>query len=72
MGTRQLASYNAKLGQGITVPFELAGTPVTNVSFLGRAVVGSLLIDNSTGKLYVCSATNGSSTISWTVVGSQT
>jgi hypothetical protein len=35
MGTRQLASYNAKLGQGITVPFELAGTPVTNVSFLG-------------------------------------
>lgn len=36
------------------------------------AVVGSLLLDTTNGKLYICTATNGTSTITWTVVGAQT
>lgn len=49
-----------------------AGAPVVNVTHLGVAGVGSLLADSTNGKLYICTATNGTSTITWTVVGTQT
>lgn len=59
-------------GNGLNSPFQNAGAPTVNVTFLGQAVVGSLLIDTTNGKLYICTATNGTSTITWTVVGAQT
>lgn len=59
-------------GSGLDCPFRNAGAPTNDVTFLGTAVVGSLLIDVTNGKLYICTATNGSSTVTWTVVGSQT
>jgi hypothetical protein len=59
-------------GSGLDCPLRNAGAPTVNVTFLGVAVVGSLLIDTTNGKLYICTATNGTSTITWTVVGTQT
>ena len=49
-----------------------AGAPIANVTYLGVTVVGSLLLDTTNGKLHICTATNGTSTITWTVVGAQT
>ncbi len=59
-------------GSGLDAPLRNAGAPTVNVTYLGVAVVGSLLIDTTNGKLYICTATNGTSTITWTVVGAQT
>ena len=59
-------------GAGLDAPVLNAGAPTVNVTFLGVAVVGSLLIDTTNGKLYICTATNGTTTITWTLVGSQT
>lgn len=59
-------------GAGLNAPLQNAGAPTNNVTYLGVAVVGSLLIDTTGGKLYICTATNGTSTITWTVVGTQT
>lgn len=50
MGTRHLAQYKAKLsGNGLEVPYQFAGAPVNNSTMLGRAVVGSVLIDTTAG-----------------------
>lgn len=49
-----------------------AGAPTVDVTGLGVAQVGDRYTDVTAGKLYICTATNGTSTITWTVVGSQT
>jgi hypothetical protein len=49
-----------------------AGAPTVNVTLLGVAGIGDLYSDTTNGKLYICTATNGTSTITWTVVGTQT
>jgi hypothetical protein len=49
-----------------------AGAPTVNVTGLGVAGVGTLYTDLTAGKLYVCTATNSTSTITWVVVGTQT
>jgi hypothetical protein len=59
-------------GAGLEQPLRNAGAPTVNVTFLGSAVVGSLLIDTTNGILYICTATDGSTTITWTKVGLQT
>jgi hypothetical protein len=59
-------------GLGLGLPFRFAGVPTVNVTYLGIAVVGSQLVDITNGKAYICTATNGTSTIVWTVVGAQT
>lgn len=59
-------------GSGLNAPLRNAGAPTNNVTFLGVAIVGSQLIDTTNGKAYICTATNGSSTVTWTVVGAQT
>jgi hypothetical protein len=63
---------NVLPGNGLSTPFLNAGAPTNNVTQLGNAVVGSLLIDTTGGKLYICTATNGTSTVTWVSVGSQT
>ena len=62
----------AQRPDGRQVPLTNAGAPVNNSTFLGQAQVGSLLIDTTNGKLYVVTSTNGTSTITWVSVGSQT
>jgi hypothetical protein len=51
--------------------FQKAGALSAN-DLAGACVVGSLAIDTTNGKLYICTATNGSSTSTWVSVGSQT
>lgn len=58
-------------GSGLDAPLRSAGAPTVDVTYLGVAVVGSNLIDTTNGKQYICTATNGTSTIAWTVVGAQ-
>lgn len=58
-------------GAGLGAPLRNAGAPTANVTYLGVAGLGSQLIDTTNGKVYVCTATNGTSTITWTVVGAQ-
>lgn len=58
-------------GNGTGTPLKNAGAPTANVTFLGVAVVGSKLIDTTNGKDYICTATDGTSTITWTLVGAQ-
>ncbi len=58
-------------GNGLSVNvFKNPGAPAANLN-AGNCVVGSLLIDTTAGKLYICTATNGTSTATWTVVGTQ-
>jgi len=49
-----------------------AGAPTVNVTGLGVCGVGSQYTDTTAGKLYICTATDGSTTITWVTVGSQT
>jgi hypothetical protein len=71
MGLRDISAVAAKYGVGLHRPMLLAGAPTNNVTYLGRAVVGAQLIDTTNGKAYICTATNGTSTITWTVIGTQ-
>jgi len=71
LGLREQAQIKAKYGIGIAHPFLVAGAPTNNVTMLGRAVVGSKLIDTNSGVDYVCTATNMTSTITWTKTGTQ-
>jgi hypothetical protein len=71
MGLRQIAMQKAKVSNGLEVPFQFAGTPVNNSTFVGRASVGSLLQDTTTGKLYSATVAT-SSTVTWVLIGAQT
>jgi hypothetical protein len=66
-----ISGGNVIPGNGLGRPLLNAGAPVANTTYLGAAVVGSLLIDTVNGVLYICTATNGTSTITWTKVGTQ-
>jgi hypothetical protein len=57
--------------QGAGLPLRKAGALSAN-DFAGACYVGSLAMDVTNGKLYVCTATNGSTTSTWVSVGSQT
>jgi hypothetical protein len=72
MGYVQLAQYERKAkggGDGIPIGvFTKAGVPTNNVDFVGQAVVGSTCVNTSSGAPYKCTATDGSTTITWAVV----
>jgi hypothetical protein len=54
------------------VPFmAAAGGPTVNVTGLGEARVGDTYQDTTSGSLYVCVATNKTSTISWALIATQ-
>lgn len=40
--------------------------------YAGTVRLGDLGLDTTNAKLYICTATNGTSTATWTVVGTQT
>lgn len=56
---------------GTRRPFTKAGAVAAN-DFAGACVVGSTAIDTTNGKEYICTATNGSTTATWVVKGTQT
>lgn len=72
MSVRTTLAKLAQDGYGLARPFLLSGAPINGASgsFVGRAQVGSLLIDTSAGKLYIATVATGA-TVSWTLVGSQ-
>lgn len=48
-----------------------AGAPTTNVTGLGTLRVGDLYVNETNGVLYIVTATNSTSTITFAVVGAQ-
>lgn len=48
-----------------------AGAPSAN-EYAGQVALGGLLVDTTGAKLYICTATNGTSAATWTAVGTQT
>ena len=68
-GSRERLS--AGYSQGLYGPFVLDEAPTTDETLLGTATTGTLAIDSQNGVLYICTATNGTSTIAWTKVGTQ-
>lgn len=61
-------------GDGLRSPFLNAGAPTSGASgtFVGRAVVGSLLIDTTGGVLYIATSATTGASVTWQVVGAQT
>lgn len=55
---------------GLMRPILKAGVFAAN-NFAGQVALGGLGIDTTNAKLYICTATNGSTTATWTVVGTQ-
>lgn len=49
-------------------PYKNAGAPASN-ALAGQVAVGDLLVDTTNADVYICSATNGTSTATWTLVG---
>ena len=47
-----------------------AGAPAVN-EFAGQVALGGMLVDVTGAKLYICTATDGTTTATWTVVGAQ-
>ncbi len=72
MGLKQISHQQGKVFAGLSEPFLNAGAPTNNVTQVKRATVGSLLIDTTNGKLYIATAADGVSTVTWVSVGSQT
>jgi hypothetical protein len=56
---------------GMTVPFEVAGAPAANFG-AGIVRIGAQYINITNGVRYTCTATNGTTTATWAVVGAQT
>jgi hypothetical protein len=46
------------------------GPPAAN-AYAGQVALGGLLIDTTNAKVYICTATNGTTTATWTVAGTQ-
>lgn len=66
-----LASDPTSALHDATRAFRKAGAIVSN-DFAGQAEVGDFAVDTTNGKAYVCTATNGTTTSTWVVVGTQT
>ncbi|MEV0085255.1 hypothetical protein [Saccharopolyspora sp. NPDC050642] len=60
-------------GAGLDAPLLSAGAPASGASgtYSGTAVVGSLLIDTTNGKLYICTNATAGASFAWTLVGAQ-
>lgn len=52
-------------------PLEKAGALVAN-DFAAGLTIGRQAVDTTTGKLWICTATNGTTTATWSGVGTQT
>lgn len=62
---------NVMPGDGFRTPLTGSGAPTNDVTGLGSVIVGSQYIDTATGKRYTVTATNGTSTVTWVVTGTQ-
>jgi hypothetical protein len=58
-------------GSGTGAPLLNAGPPTNNVTYVGIASVGSVLIDTTNGQHYICTVSNGTTTVTWVKTGTQ-
>jgi hypothetical protein len=65
-----ISGGNVMPSNGLGYPLQKAGAIVAN-DFAGSVVVGGQAIDTTNGKAYICTATNGTTTATWVVVGAQ-
>jgi len=56
---------------GSISPFEAAGAPAANFG-AGIVRIGAQYVNITNGVRYTCTATNGSTTATWVIVGVQT
>lgn len=47
------------------------GSDLAANDFAGTCKVGSLAVNTAAGRLFICTATNGSTTSAWALVGGQ-
>jgi hypothetical protein len=66
-----ISGGNVMPSDGIQRVITKAGAPSAN-EFAGQVALGGRLVDTTNAKEYICTATNGTSTATWTVVGAQT
>jgi hypothetical protein len=66
-----ISGGNVMPTDGSSDPIPKAGAFVAN-DFAGQVVLGGRGLDTTNAKLYICTATNGTTTATWTVVGAQT
>ncbi len=66
-----LASNPSSALNDAVKPIRKAGIPATN-EFAAGLSIGDTAVDTTTGKLYVATATNGTTTSTWALVGGQT
>lgn len=71
-GSRQRMGYGSNTTTAGIIYLAGAGAPTANVTGLGSATVGSQYTDTAAGKVYIVTATDLSTTITWVSVGSQT
>lgn len=70
-GSRQRLSQGASAAASTLGDLSGAGAPTTTTG-VGTAGVGWRYTDTTAGKLYVATATDGTTTVTWVVAGSQT
>jgi hypothetical protein len=65
-----ILSGGSESGSGLDAPFHWPGAPTNGGSgtYVGKAVVGSHLINTVNGNIYVASAATTPSTVTWTLV----
>jgi hypothetical protein len=70
MGTANLAAYAAKLSRGTATPFRVGADPTSGAggTLADRAIVGSLLVNTTNGRVFSCTAVGGGS-VTWQLVG---
>lgn len=66
-----ISGGNVMPGNGLDRPLQKAGALASN-DFAGQVVKGGTAIDTTNGVLYICTATNGTTTSTWVVAGTQT
>lgn len=66
-----ISGGNIMPSDGLQRTIQKAGAPSAN-EFAGQVALGGRLVDTTNGKEYICTATNGTTTATWTVVGAQT
>ena len=73
MGIRDTQKLAAKYTTGFDQPFQFAGAPTSGAggTYAARAAVGSLLVDTTNARLYICTAASGGS-VTWANVNTQT
>lgn len=71
-GSRQRQAYGSNAVTGGVVALAGAGVPTNNVTGLGTATVGSTYTDTTNGKMYIVTATDLTTTVTYVSVGSQT